>query len=438
MSRRQAKTSGWTAFDQQQRQQNNRRARSIDEPFPSLPSTVQPANSFSKNKHGQVKSFSSVILPSLDFSAPLQDDMKSKPSAAGSSKGPQISAVSQDKEFDMVFRQLKELFGWADDSLIEDIMAATGSDFDQASSFLKAMVPDQRSEELKVDEVGDYSCDSIEPSDNGKLMHERKDVSWKEISEPAKMCSVLEPLVGNNNNNGIDKFTLSAENLFNNCAQINAMLSQLTSVPVEPEWEEDDVYLSCRKEAIKKMRAATRHSKAATNSFLRGDHISAQQFSLEAREEWKAAQSLNAKAACEILSIRNEKNGIWILDLHGLHASEAVQAVKERLYMIEAQVLSHKQSKQPRPLEFPNSFRTKAEVWCDRYSDKCNKLEQSDEQASHKLKPVCLEVITGIGNHSRGGAALPTAVKTFLADNGYWFDEARPGVIMVRPKFRPS
>ncbi|XP_048490981.1 uncharacterized protein LOC125492485 isoform X2 [Beta vulgaris subsp. vulgaris] len=438
MSWRRAKTSGWTAFDQQQRQQNNCGTRSIYEPFPSLPSTVQAANSFSKNKHGRVKSFSSVILPSLDFSAPLQDDMKSKPSAAGSSRGPQISEVSQEKKFDLVFRQLRELFGWADDSLIEDIMAASGNDFDQASSFLKAMISDQSSQELKIDEVGNYSCDSMEPSGNGKLMHETKDVSWKEISEPAKMCSVLEPFVGNNNNNVTDEFTLSAENLFKDCTEINAMLSRLTSVPVEPEWEEDDVYLSCRKEAIKMMRAATRHSKAATNSFSRGDHISAQQFSLEARKEWKAAQSLNAKAACEILSIRNKNNGIWILDLHGLHASEAVQAVKERLYMIEAQVLSHKQSKQQRPLEFPNSFRTKAEAWRDKFSDKCNNLEQSDEQAAHKLKPICLEVITGIGNHSRGGAALPTAVKTFLTDNGYWFDEARPGVIMVRPKFRPS
>lgn len=88
------------------------------------------------------------------------------------------------------------------------------------------------------------------------------------------------------------------------------------------------------------------------------------------------AQSLNAKAACEILRIRNENNGIWRLDLHGLHASEAVKAVKERLFMIETQ--GSRQS------DFPNS-------------SKSMPVNKSEEQASYRLKPIWLEVITGIG-----------------------------------------
>lgn len=137
-------------------------------------------------------------------------------------------------------------------------------------------------------------------------------------------------------------------------------------------------------------RSATRHSKAATNSFLSGDHTSAQQFSLKAGEEWRAAQSLNAKAACEILSIRNENNGMWRLDLHGLHASEAVQAVKERLYMIETQVLSEGL----RSSELPNNLRTKAEA------SRASYLDKLDERASSRLKPIWLEIITGIAVNS--------------------------------------
>ncbi|MCI20244.1 smr protein/MutS2 C-terminal, partial [Trifolium medium] len=44
----------------------------------------------------------------------------------------------------------------------------------------------------------------------------------------------------------------------------------------------------------------------------------------------------------------------------------------------------------------------------------------------------------GVGNHSRGQAALPTAVRSYLNENRYRFEETRPGVITVWPKFRQS
>ncbi|XP_021734688.1 uncharacterized protein LOC110701347 [Chenopodium quinoa] len=434
MSQRRGKTSGWAAFDQQQRKNDNPDDRPSNEAFPSLSGTVQPEKTFSRNEQRQVKSFSSVILPSLDFPAPLKEDLNGKSSGINSSVGPQISQISLNNNNDLVSRQLKELFDWADDSLIKDIIAAADGDFDKASSFLKAMVYDQSSPEHENVVMKSSSFSNMEPVTNGKLIPAKRDASLKHMSESATTWSVLKPCVGNNFENVTNDITLSAGKLFDDCMESNAMLGQLTSVPVEPEWEEDDVYLSSRKDAIKMMRAAARHSKAATNSFLRGDHISAQQFSLKAREEWEATQSLNAKAACDILSIRNENNGIWRLDLHGLHASEAVQAVKERLHMIETQMLSEGS----RSSELPNRFRTKTEEWCASYPDGCNNLEKPDNRALNRLKPIWLEIITGIGNHSRGGAALPTAVRTFLADNGYRFDEARPGAIMVRPKFRLS
>uniref|UniRef100_A0A0A9E836 Smr domain-containing protein n=1 Tax=Arundo donax TaxID=35708 RepID=A0A0A9E836_ARUDO len=51
-------------------------------------------------------------------------------------------------------------------------------------------------------------------------------------------------------------------------------------------------------------------------------------------------------------------------------------------------------------------------------------------------KQAILHVITGIGRHSKGQASLPAAVRGFLIENGYRFDELRPGVFAVRPKFR--
>ena len=84
---------------------------------------------------------------------------------------------------------------------------------------------------------------------------------------------------------------------------------------------------------------ASQHSRAASNAFLRGDHISAQQYSLRARDEWMAAEKLNANAAKEILRIRNSNNDIWKIDLHGLHVSEAVSALKEHLQKIESEMV---------------------------------------------------------------------------------------------------
>lgn len=71
---------------------------------------------------------------------------------------------------------------------------------------------------------------------------------------------------------------------------------------------------------------------------MRGDHTVARHFSLKAKHEWSAAEKLNTKAAKEILNARNCKNDIWTLDLHGLHAAEAVKALRDRLWTVESLV----------------------------------------------------------------------------------------------------
>ena len=242
MSSRRVKTSGWAAFDLKQRQKDDIVAQSGDELFPSLRTTtssLQPSKTSTRDKH--VKSFSSAIQPSLHFPTLKHYNIFSKSSEVGSSESPQISELSLEVKFNLVYKQLKEMFVWADDSLIEDVIAATGNDVNKASSFLKAMVSDQRSHELEITEVENHN----------KLTSKKEDESSKDVHEPAKMCSFTEPCLGSKNNNVSNKFT---ENLYNDYMEINAILGQLTSIPVEPEWEEDDVYLSCRKDAIKKIR----------------------------------------------------------------------------------------------------------------------------------------------------------------------------------------
>lgn len=86
------------------------------------------------------------------------------------------------------------------------------------------------------------------------------------------------------------------------------------------------------------IRSASRHSKSANDAYIRGDHAAACHFSLKAQQEWAAAERLNARAAKEILDERNRENDIWTLDLHGLHAAEAVQALHERLMNVESLV----------------------------------------------------------------------------------------------------
>lgn len=108
---------------------------------------------------------------------------------------------------------------------------------------------------------------------------------------------------------------------------------------------------------------------------MAGDHAHAKQFSREAQENLKTAEQLHAQAAEEILYSRNAgKNmhkyfycgrvcrfinhashtkrahlwfsnhvdvNVWALDLHGLHATEAVHALKERLAHLEKELAAN-------------------------------------------------------------------------------------------------
>lgn len=424
MSRGRGKTSGWAAFDLKQRQKPNLEADLMKDPFPSIANTLTPLLP-SQNLLKNNKPFSSVLLPSVDF-APLPENGKCQnPTLVGNS--------SSDKNVNknsrvLALNKLKELHHWADNSLIEDILAAADNNMDRASNLLKAMVSNDSFKENKQTTNGEINSTSNDlPCDQmiDKSFSSRKTMNLADLS------STLEDCLKYNGKELMDENDSFGRKLPDESLDKKLIMERLKSVPVEPEWEEDDVYLIHRKDALKMMRSASQHSRAANNAFLRGDHVSAQQHSMKAREEWLAAERLNAKAAKEILSIRNSENDLWKLDLHGLHATEAIHALQRRLQQIETQEHTN-HSASPNKVKMENGIVHSPSLEFFSCMDS-KKLDMY--QASSRKRPTSLEVITGIGNHSRGHAAIPTAVKSYLNECRYRFDELRPGVITVRPKF---
>jgi len=110
---------------------------------------------------------------------------------------------------------------------------------------------------------------------------------------------------------------------------------------------------------------------------------------MRAREEWHNADKLNSEAATKILSIRNSDNDISRLDLHGLHAAEAVQALQEHLHRIESQGFS--KSSAP-----SNNAKKNDDAHSTLGSLNLMDWENLDKQVPLRLRSLALHVITGI------------------------------------------
>lgn len=294
------------------------------------------------------------------------------------------SGYSSSEESDQVSEMLDEqLFQDDDDSELSEVQYFWESSVSCGDAF------DSAFEELN--EQSGWGDDIYFTAIAGTV-----DVPLDSFSKPTNIGSDFGPY------DGIDGWSRNdyGENFDDDVNEINAMLRRLTCVADEPENEEENLYMRCRKDARKMDSAATRHLTKGIKACLRGDDIAANRYLEKFKEEEKAARRLHAEAAREILSIMNKNNGIMKLDLHYLHVAEAIQAVKERLHKIE----------------------TKRYLIC------------SEEDEWGNLYQPLLEVITGRGKHSSGPPKLPGAVRSFLVKNGYHFDGSRPGVIMVHPK----
>ncbi|KAG4925729.1 hypothetical protein AAZX31_18G229200 [Glycine max] len=421
MSWAKGQSSGWTAFDLKQRKNKDFESEVDDDPFPA----IGPTDPIIKKNHVPAKPFSSVLLPTKNF-PPLNEDGNSKKAMLGSDSDGKYCGATTQEDVNLAIKKLREQHLWAEHSLIDDIFAAVNNNIDKATSLLETMAPAVNFEESKV---------SINPrsttSDDTPCMDKTDDsLTSEKVEDDIPFDYNLVDNLQDNDKDLEDRNAPSGQKL-SGVDYLRCKMKLLNSVPVEPEWEDDDIYISNRKDALRTMRLASRHSKAASSAFLRGDHFSAQHHSMKARAEWHTAEELNSDAAKKILSIRNNENDIWRLDLHGLHATEAIQALQEHLYRIECQGFSKSSATSNGVKENGLGHSTLGSF---NFMDR----EKLDTQAPLRLRPLALHVITGIGNHSRGLAALPAAVRSFLNENRYRFEEMRPGVITVWPKFRQN
>ncbi|KAL6650756.1 hypothetical protein ACP70R_009681 [Stipagrostis hirtigluma subsp. patula] len=385
MHRQKIPNSGWAAFDRRWRGTNGRGGEGEADSFPALSDSRAPdsaSRSGTDNNRLNSKPFASVVRPSAELIAVDNESGNNHLTDQVENAKYVASSASDNK-----IKLLKDAHCWADSNLIQDVLAAVNNDVGQASAYLEAMVsPDLLTGEGRT---------------SGQLAAEM------------------------NKTNG----PLSENETAPDGSQLLVLPMNLSSIPLEPELEElDDDYLNHRKDALKLMRAATKHSQAASNAFLRGDHASAKELSLRAQEERAAAEKLNNKAAEEIFRLRNSNNDMWKIDMHGLHASEAVAVLERHLHMIEFQPPGNSAASADELARLESAYSE---------SIAGSNIEfAADKVVLRRPKQAILHVITGIGKHSKGQASLPVAVRSFLIENGYRFEELRPGVFAVRPKFR--
>ncbi|KZV30212.1 hypothetical protein F511_29898 [Dorcoceras hygrometricum] len=379
--------SGWAEFDlKQRRTQQGLEGEVYAEPYPLLGGPTRVESLLNKNKGLVEKPFSSVVSASMNFpSFTNPDNQNSRRSVALSNLSERSCGTSSKDE---TYHRLEAFSPLVDESSIEDLLAGVDNDINELN----------------------YGNDQTSFVFQDVPFGERADLSF----------STNESFEDNNIGCKDD-------------AYFSPLLDLAKSLPIEPQTgqEDDDVYLFHRKDAVKMIRSASRYSKAANDAYLRGDHLSARHFSLKAKEHWTAAEKLNAKAAKGILATRNSKNDPWTLDLHGLHAMESVLALQEHLRTVESLVssncLANLSDVSQESLLLPGSLQSLNHVEKEKFGMQHQPLKQ---------RPVLLQVITGKGNHSRGAAALPSAIRNFLNENRYQFDETRPGVVTIRPKFR--
>ncbi|XP_030550290.2 uncharacterized protein LOC115755132 isoform X2 [Rhodamnia argentea] len=428
------KSTGWAAFDRKHRQEHALESEIQHDPFPPISRAIvlpNPCQNLAGNNNSYNKRpFSAVLRSAVDFPGLAHNGNVEKQLLSDDSSD--VQGTSRDLVQES---HTAELHSWAENELIVDIVEALNNDFVKASTLLEGMLSAGLFE-------GDKECKSAKQNTSSQdssldeLMRNKDFSSGKNVD----FSDGTDTL--NNDFNSVNKYMFDEKSFggktYDDSTGTRSILAHLKSLPLEPECgeeEEEDVYLRFRKDAIRVLRSASQHSRAAQNDFLRGDHSSARHHSLKAREEWLVAERLNDSAAKDILNIRNSNNDIWTLDLHGLHKTEAVQALKERLRKLESQVPSNRSvsPKRLHRIHQKNGVARSSSVECLTSIDK----EKMDKPQSGQ-RPLSLQVITGVGNHSRMQASLPAAVRSFLNEDGYRFDDTRPGVITVRLKFRQN
>ena len=245
MSRGRGKTPGWAAFDLKQRQKQNLEGDAIKDPFPPIANTLTPPVS-SQNLMKNNKPFSSVLLPSVDFATLAENGKYKNPTLVGDSSGTCSNKNMEKNSHVLVVNKLKELHHWADKSLIEDILEAADNNMDRASNLLEVLVANDSIEENK-------QTPNVELNSTDKSFILGKTMNLTDVS------STLDNCLKYNSKELVDENDSFGRKFPDETLHEKLIIDQLKSIPVEPEWEEDDVYLIHRKDALKMMRCVWKH-----------------------------------------------------------------------------------------------------------------------------------------------------------------------------------
>eukprot|EP01126_Amoeba_proteus_P039194 TRINITY_DN4119_c0_g1_i5.p1 TRINITY_DN4119_c0_g1~~TRINITY_DN4119_c0_g1_i5.p1 ORF type:complete len:263 (-),score=59.87 TRINITY_DN4119_c0_g1_i5:246-1034(-) len=149
----------------------------------------------------------------------------------------------------------------------------------------------------------------------------------------------------------------------------------------------DMVYNSERKQAILAQKTRDRYFRQAANAYGNGNYVSANELAALGHKWNATTKELHAVAARRIFEFRNKNNGNCKIDLHGLHAREAVEYLVDSIYGLLA-----------------------------------------DYQCSGGCE---LEVITGWGKGQEGYAILQPLMEDYLRCNHIPFQQPQPGKFMI-------
>lgn len=272
MSRAKGQSSGWAAFDLKQRQKPGLESEVDKDPFPAIsraPDSLQLGEKLLRNKHIPVKSFSSVLLPSKNFPA-LKENGNSKTTMSGcDSSGKYCSAIPPE-DVTSAIKKLGEQHHWAESNLIEDVLAAVNNDVTKASTLLETMGSSFELEKLKFDSsviLGEHKVASVVKSKSDESTIPRPttlhDVPLDEKPDRSLFSENLGDLTlfssspsdhPKENNKDLGDGKTSPSERFSHYDNLRCNAGLLNSVPVEPEWVEDDVYISHRMNALRTMR----------------------------------------------------------------------------------------------------------------------------------------------------------------------------------------
>lgn len=243
MSSRKGKTSGWAAFHLEQRRKMGLEPEASTESFPPVSSSVS-------------KNIQNVALLEMPFRSVLQnsDNFPSRNNHVNMSKkklpvGSSINSMStaelvseykceRDHNND-AHKILKEIRPWADGSLIADVLAGTDNNVCKASALLEEMF----SSEENYKRCKDFENKDLKPITEEGVVG-RNDLLADGNMDLADLTSLLQEGLKSNNS----EFNHECN------TDLKILLNSLKCSIIEPEWEEDDVYLIHRKEALKKMR----------------------------------------------------------------------------------------------------------------------------------------------------------------------------------------